>query len=241
MSAARETPGAASLSISSHFPTIWKSTSVKPVMFPPGCAKLETKPCSTGSLTATITMGMELVVCAAPGYLASCDRQVRRARAPLVLLRELVCGRRRPHQSVSRFECCGRLSILILEALASALSLGPALPGRRPCPSAARSAARARPAARARRERPGGSRAAEQGDKLAPLQVIEHSVPSQGRIAGYRIRNGQSAGTSLAVGLRPVGSAVRSFIVVRTSLKPDQSARAQPRTVARANHGSPLS
>src|SRR5262245_20894316 len=36
--------GAASLSISSHFPTIWKSTNVKPVMFPPGCAKLETKP-----------------------------------------------------------------------------------------------------------------------------------------------------------------------------------------------------
>src|SRR5262245_4319083 len=51
MSAARATPGAASLSISSHFPTIWKSMNVKPVMFPPGCAKLETKPCSTGSLT----------------------------------------------------------------------------------------------------------------------------------------------------------------------------------------------
>ena len=33
-----------SLSISSHFPTIWKSTNVKPVMFPPGCAKPETKP-----------------------------------------------------------------------------------------------------------------------------------------------------------------------------------------------------
>jgi hypothetical protein len=28
-----------------------------------GCAKLETKPCSTGSLTATKTMGMELVAC----------------------------------------------------------------------------------------------------------------------------------------------------------------------------------
>jgi hypothetical protein len=29
----------------------------------PGCAKLETRPCSTGSLTAAITMGMELVAC----------------------------------------------------------------------------------------------------------------------------------------------------------------------------------
>src|SRR5262249_17384002 len=82
-------------------------------------------------------------------YPASCDRQVRRARAPLVLLRELVCGRRRPHQSVSRFECCGHPSILILEAPASVLSLGPVLPDRRSCPSAARSAARALPAARA--------------------------------------------------------------------------------------------
>jgi hypothetical protein len=63
MSAARVTLGAASLSISSHFPTIWKSMNVKPVMFPPGCAKLETKPCSTGSLTAATMIGMELVAC----------------------------------------------------------------------------------------------------------------------------------------------------------------------------------
>src|SRR5262249_51253927 len=56
---------------------------------------------------------------------------------------------------------------------------------------------------------------------------------AQGRIAGYRIRNGQSARTSLAVGLRPVGSAVPSSIM-RTRLKLDQSARAQPTTVARA-------
>jgi hypothetical protein len=41
MSWARATPGAASLSISSHFPTIWKSMNMKPVMFPPGCAKLD--------------------------------------------------------------------------------------------------------------------------------------------------------------------------------------------------------
>src|SRR5262249_22983580 len=52
---------------------------------------------------------------------------------------------------------------------------------------------------RARRERPRG-RTAEQRDELAPLQVIElHSVPSQGRIAGYRIRNDQSGGAPLCV------------------------------------------
>src|SRR5215813_10975516 len=43
------------------------------------------------------------------------------------------------------------------------------------------------------------------------------SPRAQGRIAGYRIRNGQSARTSLAVGLRPVGSAVPSSLV-RTRL-----------------------
>src|SRR5262245_11975849 len=49
---------------------------------------------------------------------------------------------------------------------------------------------------RARRERPCGRRAADKRDELAPFQSIElHSIPaSQGRIAGYRISNGQSAG-----------------------------------------------
>jgi hypothetical protein len=38
-------------------------------------------------------------------------------------------------------------------------------------------------------------RAAEQRDELAPFQLIElHSVPSQGRIAEYRIGEEQSAG-----------------------------------------------
>jgi hypothetical protein len=48
----------------------------------------------------------------------------------------------------------------------------------------------------ARRERPRGCRAAEQRDEIAAFQSIElHSIPvSQRRIAGYRIRNDQSAG-----------------------------------------------
>jgi hypothetical protein len=48
---------------------------------------------------------------------------------------------------------------------------------------------------RARRERARNRRAAEQRDELAPFQLIElHSVPSQGRIAGYRIGEDQSGG-----------------------------------------------
>jgi hypothetical protein len=48
----------------------------------------------------------------------------------------------------------------------------------------------------ARRERQSRSRAAEQRDEFAPFQLIEwHSIPaSQGRIAGYRIGEGQSGG-----------------------------------------------
>jgi len=50
---------------------------------------------------------------------------------------------------------------------------------------------------RPRRERPRRHSAAEQRDELAALQVIElHSVPSQGRIAGYRIGRDQSGGFS---------------------------------------------
>ena len=47
-----------------------------------------------------------------------------------------------------------------------------------------------------RRERPYRRRAAEQRDELASFQLIElHLVPpSQGRIAGYRIGEEQSAG-----------------------------------------------
>src|SRR5262245_42278528 len=43
------------------------------------------------------------------------------------------------------------------------------------------------------------SRAAEQRDELTTLQLIEeHSVPSQGRMAGYPISKDQSGGVRLA-------------------------------------------
>jgi hypothetical protein len=58
MRATRLTLGAISLRISSHFPISGKSMNVKPVMFPPGRARLATKPCPTGSLTTEKTIGM---------------------------------------------------------------------------------------------------------------------------------------------------------------------------------------
>ena len=63
MSVIRLTSGAISLSISSHFPIMGKSTNVKPVMLPPGRAKLATKPCPAGSLTTEKTIGMVRVAC----------------------------------------------------------------------------------------------------------------------------------------------------------------------------------
>jgi hypothetical protein len=63
-----------------------------------------------------------------------------------------------------------------------------------------------RPRALAHRERPGSCCAAEQRDELAAFQLIElHSIPaSRGRVAGYRIGNGQSAGAGVI--LQPVSA-----------------------------------
>ena len=57
MMATRFTFGAISLSMSNSFDPTETSAFVKPVTLPPGCAKLWIKPCSTGSLTSTNTIG----------------------------------------------------------------------------------------------------------------------------------------------------------------------------------------
>jgi hypothetical protein len=51
MRVTRLTPGAISLIISNHFPINGKSMKVKPVRLPPGCDRLATRSCPTGSLT----------------------------------------------------------------------------------------------------------------------------------------------------------------------------------------------
>src|SRR4051812_47664261 len=55
--AARVTPGAISLSSSSHFPLRPYSNEMNPVTLPPGCARLSTKPAPTGSATPANTIG----------------------------------------------------------------------------------------------------------------------------------------------------------------------------------------
>src|SRR5215831_3757369 len=57
MNAARFTPGAISLSSSSHFVPMPYSYSIKPVAMPPGRARVSTKPAPTGSATLTNTIG----------------------------------------------------------------------------------------------------------------------------------------------------------------------------------------
>src|SRR5262249_31318886 len=61
--AARVSRGAISLSSSSHFPLRLYSKFMKPVMLPPGRAKVSTKPAPTGSETCTNTIGRVRVAC----------------------------------------------------------------------------------------------------------------------------------------------------------------------------------
>src|SRR6516164_9626140 len=57
MTPMRASPGAISLSNSSHLPPIENSYALKPVRLPPGFATLATKPCATGSETCVNTTG----------------------------------------------------------------------------------------------------------------------------------------------------------------------------------------
>jgi hypothetical protein len=63
--ATRVTRGAISLSSSTHFPPMVVSKFVKPLVLPPGRARLATKPRSTGSLTPVKAIGIVRVACCA--------------------------------------------------------------------------------------------------------------------------------------------------------------------------------
>src|SRR5215831_18084940 len=63
MTATRVRSGAISLRRPSHLPPIENSYIEKPVTFPPGLARLATRPCVTGSEICTNTTGMVLVAC----------------------------------------------------------------------------------------------------------------------------------------------------------------------------------
>ena|SRR6516162_6910910 len=63
--AKREIPGSSLRSMSSRFALSSGAISELPVMFPPGRAKLATKPTPTGSLLAPRTMGIVVLACLA--------------------------------------------------------------------------------------------------------------------------------------------------------------------------------
>ena len=63
MTAARVTPGAICLSSSSHLPLRLYSNCIKPVVLPPGRARLATKPLPTGSSVIENTIGTVRVAC----------------------------------------------------------------------------------------------------------------------------------------------------------------------------------
>src|SRR5262249_10089375 len=65
MKVTRVIAGAILLSSSSDFPNIAYSMKVKPVTLPPGRARLEMKPCPTGSFSSTKTIGIERITCTA--------------------------------------------------------------------------------------------------------------------------------------------------------------------------------
>ena len=61
--ATRFTSGVISLSRSSNFAFRLNSNAVKPVLLPPGCARLATRPLPTGSIVNTNTIGMVRLAC----------------------------------------------------------------------------------------------------------------------------------------------------------------------------------
>src|SRR5262249_61034633 len=66
MTATRFTFGAASLSSCGHFPLNAYSYATKPVVLPPGRARLATNPAPTGSTTAANTIGTLWLACCNP-------------------------------------------------------------------------------------------------------------------------------------------------------------------------------
>src|SRR6185369_6477785 len=84
---ARVTPGAISLSNSSHFPLKLYSNCIKPVALPPGCDRLSTKPEPTGSGTFANTIGTVRLAWSNDGML---DPVAAVARGPAVIDLQIV-------------------------------------------------------------------------------------------------------------------------------------------------------
>ena len=184
------TPGAISLSSSSHFALKPYSNIIKPVALPPGWARLSTKPAPTGSGTITNTIGTVRVAsntAAAPALpLATMTSNASAANSVAALLvsaaspapqRASICRLRPSIQPSSRSRCKKKR---------------PNVPGLRHRYRAQEpDGGQLGGLLRAPRERP-RCRTAEQRDELAPL----HSITSS---ASNWIELGTSMPSALAV------------------------------------------
>ena len=153
--ATRVTPGAISLSSSSHFPPMLYSKSMNPVALPPGRARLSTKPAPTGSPATGNTIGTVRVACSNGGHgrVASGQDDVRRERDQFRRVSADFAGIGRGPADVDAHIAADGSSP-IAPAPAGTPRRGPEIPhrprlraGARRCAASARAAARARRAA----------------------------------------------------------------------------------------------
>src|SRR6516162_11827261 len=178
----RTAPGCNSCNNPSCFAPSNAVTKVIPVTLLPGRLRLATRPSLTGSPPVTKTIG--IVVVAALATIA----EGTSCAAITVTWRTRSAAR---SGSRSYWSCAQRYSIADVAGFTNALPEC----GQITCTISKRRAAeetdhRHRRLLRACRERP-SRRAAEKCDEVAALQLIElHSIPSQGRIAEYRIGRG---------------------------------------------------
>src|SRR6516165_7612494 len=155
--ATRVTPGAISLSSSSHFALKPYSKLVNPVALPPGRARLSTKPAPTGSATAANTIGTLRVAC---------------SNGPMV---EAPVARMTSGMVATNSTACLRISLALLAQRVSMRTFWPMVqPAGLPFLIVCREghqhpdAPNAFVLLRARCERPGGRRTDERCDELAP-------------------------------------------------------------------------
>ena len=136
---------------SSHFAPLVGSKFEKPVMFAPGRAKLETKPCATGSLTTTNTMGIVRVACCSAANPSTGLTRMTSGSSLSIPWPRPVRGRRDPWRSEGRLQDFDRLPNPALRIPPGMPRDALAIPDRPPlCPSARRPAGRpAAPAPRA--------------------------------------------------------------------------------------------
>ena len=165
--ATRVTPGAISLSSSSHFPPMLYSKFMNPVALPPGRARLSTKPAPTGSTTTGNTIGTVRVACSngptvvAPGARMTSGASATNSAACLRISAASVVAQRvsmRTLRPMVQPNCCQPLQERPEAGLKFRIVRG--------CGQQHADAPHALGLLRARRERPRNSRTAQSTEKL---------------------------------------------------------------------------